>query len=200
MVTLVLACRAQTIPTIKGHTLGESVQVFLDNSTPETKMKVEQCRKLFHAQATGQVSSTENDSACDHLETVLLNSDDPTPIPCDDVTDEHWCKDFPGEVTFEAGKLVSIKTTIFGPWSQAYSTLVKKFGKPTAIQGSVLENGFGAKFHATNGFWVAKGYKVTAQESLDADLDRYVQVEVITSAYARERTKEIQKHNAGTLD
>ncbi len=118
-----------------------------------------------------------------------------------DIYVSYWCTDFNGDATFEGSKLVSIRTEIWSPWREAYSTLFAKFGKPATIQDQVLQNGFGATFHATKGLWVTKGYTVNAEELFSVNgLNRYVSIEMATPAYAREKAQELKKSQARALD
>jgi hypothetical protein len=213
---LAMVCHAQTTPTtpsIKGHTLGESVQEFVNNSNATTKHIVQWCStdqtgfaplicpNITDILAKPNAVPARLDVHCDTVIVDMLEAFPPSssPIPTERYA-KSWCADFIGDITFENGKLVSIRTEIWSSWSEAYSTLLKKFGKPTAIQTKILQNGFGATFHATNGFWVGKSYTVSARELLNDDLTRYVSLEMETPAYAHEKVQELKKSQKNALD
>lgn len=209
---LALTCHAQTTPTIKGHTLGESVLQFVDNSNATTKHLVQWCG----ADQTGS-------PMCMNITSILAKPDAAPAalaVHCDETGVDkmedfpgsstsiqkemyvsYWCTDFNGDATFEGGKLVSIRTEIWSPWSEAYSALLKKFGKPVAVQDQILQNGFGAKFRSTKGLWVAKSYRVTAQELFSEEgLNRYVSLEMTTPGYAQEKAQGLKKSQTNALD
>ncbi len=211
-----LSCQAQTSPTIKGHKLGESLQEFVNNASPTTTYLINSCKSDTDSEnyswcvgiygittllAKPDVSPTGIDMKCD-TKAVDFQNVGALASPLGKTYIQSWCADFDGEITFEGNKLVRIQTKIIptGPWSQSYSSLVNKFGKPTTTQSQVLQNGFGARFRTTDGLWVSKGYSVRAQELLNDDLSRYVTVEMMTPAYAHEQIQEEQKAHANTLD
>jgi hypothetical protein len=214
----VVTCHAQTAPTtptIKGHTLGESVQDFVDHSSATTRRVVQWCG----TDATGfaplvcegitdiltkpDTAQAQLDVHCDTTVVDMLEAfPQSSPIRPTESYAKSWCADFDGDITFERDKLVRIQATIIptGPWNQSYDTLVAKFGKPSTVQSTVVQNAFGAKFHVTKGFWFTKSYSVRAEELLNDDLSRYVIVEMMTPAYAHEQAQEEQKAHANTLD
>ena len=176
---LALSCHAQTTPvspTIKCHILGESLQQFVNNSNATTKDRVDSClpnstKPVMCGSIAESLAKPDTDSFALCYDTEL-----------DKLEKSSWCAEFNGMVQFEHGKLVDFQVNIWDSWNGAYGSLLQKFGKPTVTRSHVLENGFGATFHTTSGLWVSKSYRVNATEQFDEQSNRYVLLEMMTTA------------------
>jgi hypothetical protein len=212
---LAMTCHAQTIPAIKGHKLGESLQEFVSHSNATTKRLVQWCGAHDSPMCNGvadvlatpdEVWEGQVDVDCDPvIESMLsaypksmLNSSGFS-VPTE-ATAKSWCAEDLISMTFEEGKLVRIQAEIWSSWSESYGDLLKKFGKPTSFQTKVLQNGFGATFRTSASFWVTKSYNARAEELLSDDLTRYVSLEVLTPSYAHVRAQELKKSQKNALD
>ncbi len=173
-------------PAIKGHSLGESLQQFVENSTPETRSRITQCQ-------------TASGPECQSIPKLLTESPDERPeelyVPCKQKFPTVWCQEDIGAVYFEKDRLVEIDVRVFGSWDELRETLITKFGNPTGTKDQIEQNGYGATAHAVKAMWLNSTYEVVASEWLDSNFNRSVFVTLRTRQYARQKAeRERQKH------
>lgn len=187
-----IGVQGQTVPpAIKGHSLGESLQEFVEKSTPETKARVAQCQ-------------TSSAPECQNIPKLLTESPDNRPeelyFPCKQKFYIVWCQEDMGAAYFEKDKLVEIDVRVFGSWDEQRETLIKKFGNPTGTRDQIEQNGYGATAHAVKGVWLNSTYEVVASEWVDSNFNRSVFVILETLQHARQKAERERQKHTGDLD
>jgi hypothetical protein len=125
--------KAGAMPTIKGHRIGETWQQFVNNSH-YLQTRVAKCAADKQPDPNRKVKRYEF-NPCSNI--WLMNGNPNANMTLDCVAlglgagTDMICQDFSGEVSFEAGRLVSLKIVISQDWSVVYPDIVSKFGQPT---------------------------------------------------------------------
>jgi len=167
--TIVPYAHSQT-PAIMGHTLGESVQDFV-NKSPRLSNTVAGCR-VVSDKKTAKKQKLDWE-LCQQLLT-LVNGNGSGDIGANSCGPEQQlkditvpeCREFHGVAQFIDGKLASLTTKLMAPWDQVYQDLTVKFGEPIDKGQKTFQNGYGATFHTSKATWLSPEYSVVATESL----------------------------------
>jgi hypothetical protein len=190
LATAAAVCHAQiTPPTIKGHTLGESLQEFIEHSNTDTKAQISQC------------STRPAYLSCDrdYPSVVKTGSGSLRCYPFLDRADTNVCHDFIGTATFDGGKLVAIEL-IIAEWADALTDISAKFGNPTETGTASMQNQFGAKFDVQTATWVTSGVLAYATEEVNPNYShpRYVRATFTDRKYFE--AQQAKKHQSNALD
>jgi hypothetical protein len=194
----VLTCHAQTTPaapTIKGHTLGESLQQFIAESSPITREQMQNC-----SATNGRDGYGDTISACtDYLLTVKTgNGSFDCTLPMYELG---TCRDFRGKVTFSDNKLVELNLEITDQeWGDVLPYVVTKFGKPDETRVDTVQNAYGAKFDLQKASWTKPDYLVVAFEKINLpyNLKKFVEINLIDRSYFQ--SQQAKKAHGNALD
>jgi hypothetical protein len=165
--TIVSADVRAQIPTLKGHTIGETIQQFLLVSD-DLSARLALCRNLKDEKSARRQDVDWNAcqqliGAVDNKSSVIVASD------CAGINTKTFaslpaCLEFSGQVNFEDGKLAMMVVTLVDPWDNVYQDLVAKFGVPAGTGQETFKNAYGAEFHGSNAVWKAQDFAMTARE------------------------------------
>jgi hypothetical protein len=191
-------CAAGQVPPIKGHVLGETMQQFLTVSSVMRRL-VAHCRTNPNELLTDPHASVENGDVPPSCQDLLNAVDGKGTIAfTEDFADVYMAPhffEFCGEVEFSDGRLDMLNICLTDPWSDVYSSLIKKFGNPTSTDTIEMQNGYGAIFYYPEATWEKPGYQVKASEK-PLGMMRYVMVELTTTA----RLKQMDADKPNSLD
>jgi len=212
-----LPCHAQiatTTPTIKGHTLGESLKQFIAESNSITHEQMQKCQ----AGSTGKNVDSKFSDRCDAFLHTLNASPVSGSFDCAGAVEANSgydadfiksfidganlpCFELIGRVTFENDKLVKFDLNFMNqPWEEVLPDIIAKFGKPTEKHIETVQNAYGAKFDLQRTSWITPQYIVVAFEKLNLpySLVKLVEVHITDHKYFDEQ-KSKQLH-ANALD
>lgn len=181
-------------PTIKGHTLGETLQEFVESGVG-TSQQVSVC---LHSKQPKYMINTPCLGYRDVLNTGHGG------FRCKrsstgDVSD--LCFGFDGLVIFEAGKLVELELDLEDTaWSDATADVVTKYGKQDETHTTTMQNGYGATFNYQKAIWAKEAYAIIVAEEPDLFRNRRTQVSIklIDSKYLGEQA--VQEHPKNVLE
>jgi hypothetical protein len=190
-----LACHAQTTPTIKGHTLGETLEQFTTESNDVTREEMQSC-----VATDGKDLHGNTIFACtDYLRTVKTgNGSFDCALPMHELG---TCRNFRGKVTFADGKLVELRLEITDKeWSDTLPDMITKFGKPNETHTDTTQNAYGAKFDLQTASWTKTDYLVVAFEKINVpyNLKRLVEVTLTDRTYFQ--SQQAKKVHGSALD
>jgi hypothetical protein len=181
VLAMTIVCTAQTtIPTIKGHKLGETLQQFIAESNNVTREEMQKCQ----AGSPTLKEDKEFAKRCEEFLQTLNTSPVNGTFQCagspegKGYTAEFTrsfidgantaCFELLGKVTFENDRLVKFDLNFSNhPWEEVLPDIITKFGKPTATHVDAWQNGYGAKFDLRTATWITHEYVVVASERLN---------------------------------
>jgi hypothetical protein len=172
---LIYAAHAHT-QTIKGHTLGETMQEFSAEATDLTKANILKC-----------AAAPADNGSCDVFLKVVQAGGNGS-FPCDEpiFQTNTVCKEFRGRVTFKDNKLVELNLEVMNkPWESVLEDMTAKFGKPADTRTRTEQNVYGAKWELQSATWTSETYLATAFEKINTpyNLNRFVAITVSNRAY-----------------
>ena len=174
------ACQAQTAPTVKGHTLGESIQEFTAKADDLSRGLLNDCT------VEGSKSTRPHkEQGCRELLQVLETGNG-TLSCAPPMYKIGVCRNFDGYAVFVSGKLVEIDLKIWDtPWSDGLGEAVAKFGKPDDAHVEAMQNGYGATFDLQSASWATLAYVVDLTELINTpyNLKRYMFLRFISREY-----------------
>lgn len=180
-------CHGQSVPSIKGHTLGETVQQFVSESNDITKSQIMKCESSGGKDRYG-APWFECD---DFLTTLKVNPSTARAgtgsFSCENpIYQLSLCGDFRGKVTFQANKLVELNLEIADKeWNGAVKDVVARFGKPDERHIDREENVYGVKLDLQTATWVKPDYMVVLSEKVIVpyEMNKVVDVNLINRNY-----------------
>jgi hypothetical protein len=217
------ASQTGTIPSIKGHHLGESIEQFrasspvlrahmlycrqhpdkqsgLDEDIPlaalmkESGMINSSCTevlKLYNPSATVLIRQGQMEELLAGMSQLFGEKED------DKTKAEANILDFSGSVRFENGRVDLLELRLPTNWENSERDLYAKFGKPTRLTSQTVQNGYGARNELANVFWEHPDFVVHAYETISANQDRGVTVEMVSrSLWDRLQQQENSRPNS----
>ena len=191
----VSTCFAQTsaTPTIKGHTLGESLQKFISESNDATREQIANCasgngaHKFVPYECTDVNQAVNTGNGKFHCDLPMYQTG--------------ICRDFRGNVTFYNNKLVELNLEITDEeWNQALADVTSKFGKPDEVHSDKVQNAYGATFNLQAATWAKSDYLVVAFEKINAPYNLKVFTEVILTTRSYNESQEKKKEHSNALN
>lgn len=201
--------QTSTQPTIKGHHLGESIEQFLASS-PVLRAHMLYCQQHPDQQRGSDDESPFAalmnqagmiNSSC--AEVLKLNNPSATVFirqgqmedlftgisqllgekENDKTKAETRVLDYSGSVRFENGRVDLLELRLPTNWENSERDLYAKFGKPTRRTSQTVQNGYGARNELANAFWEHSDFVVHAYETISANQDRGVTVEMVDRVF-----------------
>jgi hypothetical protein len=150
----------KSMPTVKGHTLGETLQQFVGETGAATQKRFQSCDRVLYSKRVPAVC----------LPYIIVARTGSGGFVCQipmssPYVDDDPCGDFAGIVTFENNKLVILRLELDGnSWSVAVSDVTAKYGPPTENRVDTMQNGFGAKFDYHVALWAKPKFVIEVRE------------------------------------
>ncbi len=147
---------ARQTATVKGHQLGETWQEFLAKA-PLLKERFDACANEKRLDLIRKQRKTVF-NPCADMWRMHDNPSSSLTLDCRDagkaVSKEMFCRDLDGEISFDSGRLVSLKVMLAGDWTEVLSDIIAKFGPAN-----------GRNSDATLGVWKTNQYEVVGVET-----------------------------------
>lgn len=215
------ASTAPSMPTIRGHVLGETLSEFASKAITPDAIKscndgVYKKQEAFTRGVSGQgprvpppsLGDMVAEESCDAYlklqQQILANGE----LKCTagykhseslaGYRDPYFCNSMNGKAVFRDGKLVMLGTISENPFPDVLADAIAKFGQPTDRGTEMLQNGYGARWEVGYAVWKTAEYVFKIKEEVDKDQSRSVSINYETPAVAAA----IQQadHSSGSLD
>lgn len=213
LLTMALTCHAQampTTPTIKGHTLGETLEQFTTESNDVTRGQMQNCvttdgKDTITWNANEGKFNGDSGSRCNEfLPTLKTGSGS---FDCQDMAwenpefDQQVCHNFEGRVTFDGGKLVELDIKVLNKdWDDVLPDVMAKFGKPDEVHVDTTQNAYGAKFDLHTASWTKPDYLVAAVEGINLHYDHPKYTVIVLEDRSYFQSQEAKKAHGNALN
>jgi hypothetical protein len=205
----------EIVPSIKGHSLGESVTQFVSKLDGDSQQRFAACNatviaSMAMARATDKKErkalaeqATPSLECRTFLSTAFADGEgtkeSPTVIKSNDSTNPLYhltgniigggLLRFEGVAEFEEGYLVSWGVPV-GPWDAGWAGAKEKFGQPSSTDVQGVQNGFGATWSVHSAVWEKPNYVVRLYEptSFEDHTNAWVGIETHIHYISRQPT------------
>ena len=205
----------ENVPSVKGHSLGESVTQFVSKLDEDSQQRFAACNSaviasMAMARATDKkelkalaAQATPSFECRTFLSTAFADGDgtkeSPTVIKSNDPTNPLYhltgniigggLLRFEGVAEFEEGYLVSWGVPV-GPWEVGLLGAKEKFGQPSSTDVQTMQNGFGATWSVHSAIWEKPNYVVRLYEptSFEDHTNAWVGIETHIHYISRQPT------------
>jgi hypothetical protein len=186
VVLSVTGCLAQSGPTIKGHTLGESIADFISKTNSGPRLQKCRDKEAKHPKKNSQWCKS-------FIAAVDTGGRFATTLDVESISDT---------ATFDRGKLVAIhiRTASYG-YADMLRDMKTRLGEPSKTEDTVSQNGYGATFHHPRAIWLSNSVcAVLAETGNFGNVIGYYNAIDLDIATADELKLEIAEQKANRVD